>query len=87
MPPKKVAKKAVARKKAVRKTASRRAVAPVAVTELDNRIAIVRTNLRDLVELASASGGAANEELMSQRITEQEEALRLLIEERDGASR
>jgi hypothetical protein len=55
----------------------------VAVTELDNRIAIVRANLRDLVDQAASSAGAANEELLSQRIAEQEERLRRLRQERE----
>ena len=56
---------------------------PVPVTELDNRIAIVRANLRDLVDQAASSAGAANEELLSQRIAEQEERLRRLRQERE----
>jgi hypothetical protein len=63
------------------------ASAPAPVTELDNRIAIVRANLRDLVDQAASSAGAANEELLSQRIAEQEERLRLLMQERDDLSR
>ena len=59
------------------------AAAPAAVTELDNRIAIVRANLRDLVDQAASSAGAANEELLSQRIAEQEERLRRLRQERE----
>jgi hypothetical protein len=62
------------------------AAAPAAVTELDNRIAIVRANLRDLVDQAASSAGAANEELLSQRIAEQEERLRRLRQERDQIS-
>jgi hypothetical protein len=42
---------------------------PPAVAEIDNEIAIVLDNLRQLVEQAASSSGAANEELMSQRIT------------------
>lgn len=57
---------------------------PAAVAELDNRIAIVRANLRELVEQAASSAGAANEELLSQRIAEQEERLRRLRQERDA---
>jgi hypothetical protein len=53
------------------------------VTELDNRIAIVRANLRELVDQAASSAGAANEELLSQRIAEQEERLRRLRQERE----
>ena len=57
------------------------ALAPV--TELDNRIAIVRANLRELVEQAASSAGAANEELLSQRITEQEAKLASLRKQRE----
>lgn len=57
---------------------------PAAVAELDDRIAIVRANLRELVEQAASSAGAANEELLSQRIAEQEERLRRLRQERDA---
>ena len=74
-------KKPAAVKKAAR--ARPASVAP-ASTELDGRIAIVRANLRELVEQAASSAGAANEELMSQRIAEQEEKLRLLMKEREG---
>ncbi|HZX87581.1 MAG TPA: hypothetical protein VFF19_28670 [Reyranella sp.] len=59
------------------------AAAPAALTELDNRIAIVRANLRELVEQAASSAGAANEELLSQRIADQEERLRRLRQERE----
>lgn len=60
---------------------------PAAVAELDNRIAIVRANLRELVEQAASSAGAASEELLSQRITEQEDRLRRLMQERDALAR
>jgi hypothetical protein len=60
---------------------------PAPVTELDNRIAIVRANLRELVDQAASSAGAANEELLSQRIAEQEERLKLLMKERDELPR
>jgi len=57
--------------------------APPVTAEIDNRISIVRANLRDLVEQAASSAGAGSEELLSQRITQQEERLRLLTKERD----
>ncbi|MBI2735410.1 MAG: hypothetical protein HYX38_02505 [Rhodospirillales bacterium] len=60
---------------------------PAPVTELDNRIAIVRANLRELVDQAASSAGAAHEELLSQRIAEQEERLRRLMQERDDLAR
>lgn len=84
------AKKRVAAKKpaATRKpvAASRPAMAapaPMPVTELDNRIAIVRANLRELVDQAASSAGAANEELLSQRIAEQEAKLASLRKQRE----
>ena len=52
------------------------------VAEIDDRIAVVRGNLRDLVEQATSFSGAANEELVSQRITEQEAKLALLRKQR-----
>jgi hypothetical protein len=83
-----VAKKKVAARKPV--AAPRMPVAPPApapalasVTELDDRIAIVRANLRELVEQAASSAGAANEELMSQRIAEQEAKLASLRKQRE----
>ena len=72
------------RAKPARKKVAKKAVAvPPAVAELDERIALLRSNLRDLTEQAAASSGASNEELMSNRITEQEARLQLLIKQRD----
>jgi hypothetical protein len=53
------------------------------LAEIDERIAVVRENLRELVEQAAAYSGAADEELMSQRIAEQEARLELLTKQRD----
>lgn len=78
-------RKRAAAKKAV---APRRAPAVVspAVVEIDQRIAILRNNLRDLVEQAASLSGAANEELLSQRIAEQETKLALLTKQREELS-
>jgi len=89
---KKVAKKKVAKKKATkRKVAKKRAVRPTqaspAVAELDQRIALLRNNLRDLTEQAAGLSGASTEELMSNRIAEQEARLQLLIKQRDQLTR
>jgi len=67
------------------KTAANANIAGVspAIAEIDNRIAIVRGNLRELVEQAASYSGAANEELMSQRIAEQEVRLELLKKQRE----
>ena len=56
------------------------------IAEIDHRIAIVRDNLRELVEQAAAYSGAADEELMSQRIAEQEAQLELLTKQRQELS-
>jgi hypothetical protein len=53
------------------------------LTELDERIAAARENLRELIEQAAAYSGAADEELMSERIANQEAQLKLLTEQRD----
>jgi hypothetical protein len=57
-----------------------------AIVEIDNRIAIVRNNLRDLVAQATSYSGAAAEELTSQRIAEQEAKLELLRKQREELS-
>src|SRR6266851_2907978 len=49
-----------------------------AVAEIDERIATIRNNLRELVEQAASYSGAAYEELISQRISEQETKLEVL---------
>jgi hypothetical protein len=56
------------------------------IAEIDDRIAAVRENLRELVEQAAAYSGAADEELISRRIAEQEAELELLTKQRDKLS-
>ena len=53
------------------------------LVEIDERIAAVRENLRELVEQAAAYSGAASEELVSQRIADQEAELERLTNLRD----
>ena len=90
------AKKRIAAKKPATVTVPTRATPPTAptpapapappppmVAELDNRIAIVRANLRELVDQAASSAGAASEELLSQRIAEQEAKLASLRKQRE----
>ena len=55
----------------------------LSLEELDQRIAIVRDNLRQLTEQAAAYSGAASEELAADRIAEQEAELQRLQTERD----
>src|SRR5258708_39927879 len=89
-------KKAAATRK--RQVVAKKAVAPrttkaaavatglLETTELDNRIAILRDNLRELVEQAASYSGASDEERMSERIAEQEAKLELLMKQREELS-
>src|SRR4051812_43201732 len=56
------------------------------IPEIDERIAAIRENLRELIEQATAYSGAADEELASERIAEQEEELERLLKRRDELS-
>jgi hypothetical protein len=56
----------------------------LSVSELDDRIAILRDNIRQLVEQAAAASGGANEARTSDRIAEQSAELEKLTKERDG---
>jgi septal ring factor EnvC (AmiA/AmiB activator) len=51
--------------------------------ELEDRIATIRENIRQLIEQATGSSGAADEDRISQRIAEQEEKLELLTKQRE----
>ena len=56
----------------------------LSLAELDQRLAIVRDNLRQLVEQAAAYSGAADEERASSRIAEEEELLEQLTQQREA---
>jgi predicted mannosyl-3-phosphoglycerate phosphatase (HAD superfamily) len=57
------------------------------LTELEERIAGVRENLRELLEQAAADSGAGDEDLNAARIAEQEKELAALIERREALLR
>jgi hypothetical protein len=57
------------------------------IAALDERIADVTENLRELTEQAAAYSGAADDELASERIEEQETELDRLRKERDALTR
>jgi predicted RNA-binding protein len=59
----------------------------LSLAELDDRIAILRDNLRQLVEQAAAASGSQNEERIADRITQQTEELDRLILERDSRTK
>ena len=52
--------------------------------ELDDRIAILRANLRQLTEQAAALSGAGDEARIADRIAEQEAELDRLTKQRDA---
>jgi len=56
------------------------------IADIDERIAIVKENLRELVEQSASYSGAADDDLVSQRIAEQEAELDLLTKRRDELS-
>ena len=55
--------------------------------ELDDRIAILRDNIRQLTEQAAASSGAATEDRNADRIAQQSEELDALTKQRDAAGK
>jgi hypothetical protein len=56
----------------------------LSLAELDQRLAIVRDNLRELVEQAAAYSGAADEDLSSSRIADAEAKLEQLTQQREA---
>jgi hypothetical protein len=52
--------------------------------DFDQRIAIVRDNIRELTEQAAAYSGAQDESLAADRITAQEQSLAELLKEREA---
>jgi uncharacterized small protein (DUF1192 family) len=57
---------------------------PILTSELDDRIAILRDNIRQLVEQAAAQSGAGDEARTSERIAQQTEELEKLTAQRDA---
>lgn len=55
----------------------------IAADELQDRIAIARINLAQLIEQASASSGSGDEELAAQRIADQQELLDALVQRQE----
>ncbi len=56
----------------------------LSISELEERIAIARQNISDLIEQAAVRSGGADEERASARIAEQEKELARLIALRDS---
>lgn len=55
----------------------------LSLTELDDRIAVLRDNLRQLVEQAAGASGSQNEGRAADRIAQQTDELNKLVAERD----
>ena len=51
--------------------------------DIDEQIAVARENLRELIEQAAAYSGAADDDLVVQRIADQEARLELLTKRRE----
>jgi uncharacterized small protein (DUF1192 family) len=56
----------------------------LSLPELDDRIAVLRGNLRQLVEQAAAASGSQSEERIADRIAQQSAELDRLMAERDA---
>jgi uncharacterized small protein (DUF1192 family) len=56
----------------------------LSLPELNDRIAILQDNMRQLVEQAAGSSGAGDEERTSERIAQQQEQLDRLVKQRDA---
>jgi hypothetical protein len=56
----------------------------LSLPEIEDRIAIVRDNIRQLIEQAAAFSGAEDEERNADRLAQQNEELETLIKQRDA---
>jgi len=54
------------------------------LNELEDRIAIARDNIRQLIEQAAAQSGAGDEDRNADRLAQQNEELERLIKQRDA---
>jgi uncharacterized small protein (DUF1192 family) len=55
----------------------------LSLPELEDRIAIVRDNIRQLIEQAAANSGAGDEARNADRIAQQNDELERLVKQRD----
>ena len=56
----------------------------LSLPELEDRIAVVRDNIRQLIEQAAAFSGAEDEDRNADRIAQQTEELERLLKQRDA---
>ena len=59
----------------------------LSLPELNDRIAILRGNIRQLTEQATGSSGAGSEERTAERIAQQQDELDALVSERDSRAK
>jgi uncharacterized small protein (DUF1192 family) len=59
----------------------------LSLAELDDRIAVLRDKLRQLVEQAAGASGSQNEERAADRISQQTDELNRLVAERDSRTK
>jgi hypothetical protein len=59
----------------------------LSAAELDDRIAVLRDNIRQLIEQAAAASGEGNEERTADRLAQQNEALDKLVAQRDALNK
>jgi hypothetical protein len=55
----------------------------LSLDQLEDRIAITRDNIRQIIEQAAALSGAGDEERNADRLAQQEEELEALVKQRD----
>ncbi len=60
---------------------------PDAIDNLEERIALARRNIEDLTEQATGASGAASEERIAARISDQQDALNELLRMQEGLER
>ena len=59
----------------------------LSLQELDKRIAVVRDNIRQLIEQAAALSGAEDEERAANRLAQQNDELDRLVKQRDALAK
>jgi hypothetical protein len=60
------------------------AMSELSLSEIEQRIAVVRQNINDLIEQAAAYSGGADEDRNADRIAEQEQELARLLKLREA---
>jgi hypothetical protein len=59
----------------------------LSLSELNDRIAILQDNIRQLIEQAAVASGEQNEQRVADRLSQQNDELERLTQERDARSK